>query len=238
MFSFVKTLLGGFSGGRHYFVKQGGRWVCTHVRGVGMSAGKCSYPEHHVSPRTGLGLVAAVVLAVVVWRARHLVLEVLIVIGITILALAFVALVVLAVRRRSTRMRDASSLRKHVVLRLRPPRWLRHLPRALWAAVRWHHLARNLGLAAPDRHRKGVVRHPRAIVHPHSHGITARVRTVPGTGRAELEEAAEHIANSWRVQRVAVSQPKPGRLIVRGLKRDPLLEVLGFEDIPRGRPVA
>ena len=119
--------------------------------------------------------------------------------------------------------------------RIRPPRWLRHLPRALWAAVRWHHLARNLGLSAPDRHRPGVVRHPRALVLPHPHGVTARIRTVPGTGRAELEKAAEHIANSWRVSRVAVSQPKPGRLVVRGLRRDPLLEVLAADGIPPAR---
>ena len=195
-----------------------------------MSAGKCSFPEHHVSARSGLGLLAAVVLAVIVWRARHLILELLTIAGITVLALAAVAVVVLVIRHR----RHLGRIRG---FRARPPRWLRHLPRALWAGMRWHHMARNLELAAPDRHRKGAVSHPRAIILPHSHGITARVKTVPGTGRAELEKAAEHIANSWKCQRVAVSQPKPGRLIVRGLRRDPLLEVLGFDDIPRGRPL-
>ncbi len=208
-----------------------------------MSAGKgkCSFPEHHISARRGAGLFAALVLVVMVWRARHLILEVLAVAGITILALAVVAVVVLAVRHRQhfARFRAIRPprwlLHPSRVRDVRPPRWLRHLPRAVWAAVRWHHLARNLQLAGPDRHRKGVVSHPRAVIFPHSHGVTARVRTVAGVGRAELEEAAEHIGNSWKVARVSVSQPKPGRLIIRGLRRDPLLEVLTRDDMPPPR---
>ena len=113
------------------------------------------------------------------------------------------------------------------------PAWLRHVPRAVWAAARWHHLTRNLVLAYPDKHRQGKVRRPRAVVLPTAHGVVARVRTVPGSGRAEFDQAAGHLADYWRVSRVSVSQPKPGRLVVRGLKRDPLLEHL--EVIPPGR---
>jgi len=29
MFSFIRALLGGCPGGRHYFVNDGGRWRCT-----------------------------------------------------------------------------------------------------------------------------------------------------------------------------------------------------------------
>ena len=214
---------------RHYFVKQGGQRVCTMVRSNPVTAGKCSFPEHHVSARSGIGLFAAVVLAVIVWRARHLILELLTIAGITVLALAAVAVVVLVIRHR----RHLGRIRQ---FRARPPRWLRHLPRALWAGMRWHHTARNLGLAAPDKHRQGAVRHPRALILPHSHGITARVKTVPGTGRAELEAMAEHLANAWKCQRVSVSQPKPGRLVVRGLKRDVLLEPLTLADAPPADP--
>ena len=88
------------------------------------------------------------------------------------------------------------------------------MPRAAWAAVRWHHLTRNLGLAYQDKHRQGKVRRPRAIVLPGRHGVVAWVRTVPGSGRAEFDQAAEHIADYWRVQRVSVTRPRPGRLRV------------------------
>lgn len=196
-----------------------------------MSAGKCSYPEHHVSARSGAGLLVALVVAVVVWRARHLILEVLTVAGITILALAVIAVATL-VTRLVIRRRSGTPERDTKGFRIRPPRWLRHLPRALWAAARWHHLTRNLGLAGPDRHVQGKIRRPRAVIHPIAHGLVARIRTVPGTGCDELEKAADHIANSWRVSRVSVSQPKPGRLVVRGLKRDPLLEPLTLADAP------
>jgi len=111
--------------------------------------------------------------------------------------------------------------------------WLRHLPRALLVAARWHHLARNLTLAYADKHVKGKVRHPRAVVHPSAHGVVARVRTVPGTGRAQLEQAAEHIANSWRCTRVSVTQPRlGGRVVVRGVRHDPLLLPLPASVLP------
>jgi S-DNA-T family DNA segregation ATPase FtsK/SpoIIIE len=111
--------------------------------------------------------------------------------------------------------------------------WWRHTHRAAWHAIWWRHVSKNLGLAYPDKHRPGKVKHPRAIVHPSRHGMTARLRTVPGTGRAELEAAAEHLANTWRCQRVSVTQPRPGRLIVRGLRTDPLLEQLTLASAPR-----
>lgn len=89
-------------------------------------------------------------------------------------------------------------------------------------------------LAYPDKHRKGKTRRPRAIVHPSRYGVVARVRTVPGSGRAEFDQDAEHIADYWRVQRVSVTRPRPGRLLVTGLRHDPLLEHLGLEDAPAG----
>lgn len=29
MFAFIKALFGGCAGDRHYYVKQGGQWVCS-----------------------------------------------------------------------------------------------------------------------------------------------------------------------------------------------------------------
>lgn len=122
----------------------------------------------------------------------------------------------------------------------------RNYHRAVWAAVRWRWLCRNLGLSKMDQHakdkaaasgvppRKPPVRHPRARVVADHYGVVARVKTVPGTGRREFEDSAEHVADYWRCQRVQVSQPKPGRLIVRGLIRDPLAEMFGPEGAPAG----
>jgi DNA segregation ATPase FtsK/SpoIIIE, S-DNA-T family len=132
----------------------------------------------------------------------------------------------------------------------------RNYPAALWARARWRWLARNLGLAHHDPHRRrtlrprvgtavkvrvtgnpeyAVLRFPRAKFRADDHGIVARVRTVPrSASRKEFEEAAPHIADAWRCHRVQVTQPKPGRLIVRGLKRDPLLEPFTQDQAPPG----
>ena len=121
----------------------------------------------------------------------------------------------------------------------------RNYPAAWWARIRWRWLARNLGLARKDIHqldkrqrkddgRPQKVRHLRARFRPTSHGVTATIRTTPGSGRAEVEAAADHLANAWRCRRVSVFQPAPGRLIVRGLKRDPLAEVLDVGSVPAG----
>lgn len=133
------------------------------------------------------------------------------------------------------------------------PAGRRNWLRARWVAVRWRWLCRNLGLAYLDQHRKAVgvsfgtsvkvrsaspkaarLRYPRARFRPDAFGVVAKVHTVPKTGRAEFEDAAAHIANAWRCIRVQVSQPKPGRLIVRGLRTDPLTLPLPVASAPPG----
>jgi DNA segregation ATPase FtsK/SpoIIIE, S-DNA-T family len=187
-----------------------------------MSNRSCKWPEHHGSGGGVPFPVLVVVGLVIAWVWRHR--AGLVHWAVAVLAvLAAAAVVVLAVRLVIRHRKPVTT-----GYRFRSPRWLRHLPRALWAAARWHHLTANLQLARPDRHSQGKTRRPRAVVHPSRHGVTARVRTAPGSGRAEFDQAAEHIANQWRCQRVSVSQPKPGRLVVRGLRRDPLLEQLAL----------
>ena len=132
----------------------------------------------------------------------------------------------------------------------------RHWLPARWHRLRWRWLSRNLGLAYLDQHRKlarpvvpfgtsvkirpvdmaapARLRFPRARFRPDEYGFTARVKTVPKVGLAEVEKAAPYLADAWRCVRVSVAQPKPGRLLVRGLRRDPLTEPLSMADAPAG----
>jgi S-DNA-T family DNA segregation ATPase FtsK/SpoIIIE len=110
-----------------------------------------------------------------------------------------------------------------------PPEARSHWRLARWHRFRWHRLARNLGLAYVDAHlggldsrRKQSVVYPKARFRPDAHGWTVRMRLIPGVGRAELEKSAEHLANAWRCHRVGITQPEPGRLLVRAMRRDPL----------------
>ncbi|MGH3421390.1 MAG: hypothetical protein ACRDOD_17600, partial [Streptosporangiaceae bacterium] len=82
-----------------------------------------------------------------------------------------------------------------------------------------------------DRDRPKL-RYPRARIRPDAYGLAATVKTIPKVGRPEIEAVAEHIGNAWRCQRVAVSQPRPGRVLVRGFIRDPLDEPLTMADVP------
>jgi S-DNA-T family DNA segregation ATPase FtsK/SpoIIIE len=78
----------------------------------------------------------------------------------------------------------------------------------------------------------GRMHYPRARFHPDDYGLVAEVRTVPGVGRKECEQAAPHLANYWRCVRVQVSQHAPGRLVVRGLRLDPLTMPLPMGQAP------
>jgi DNA segregation ATPase FtsK/SpoIIIE, S-DNA-T family len=130
----------------------------------------------------------------------------------------------------------------------------RNWPRAIWARLRWRHLAGAVKLAYLDSHRRRLWRPrlprstsvrvaderpparqrvPRAVFRPNPYGFTVRCRTIPGVGREQLEVAAPHLANYWRAGRVGVHQPKPGRLELRAMVRDPLTEPLGSDVLPR-----
>lgn len=90
---------------------------------------------------------------------------------------------------------------------------------------RWPRLARYLGLVLVDRTQAPgeptyVV--PRLRVRPDQYGVIVEARTVPGVGLQEWQKAARHLADDWRAVRVAVTQPEPGRIRVRAVRRDPL----------------
>jgi S-DNA-T family DNA segregation ATPase FtsK/SpoIIIE len=82
----------------------------------------------------------------------------------------------------------------------------------------------------------GRLRVPRIRVRPDAYGVVLSVRTLPRIGREEWAKAADHLANAWGCVRVAVMQERPGRLVVRAVRRDPLAEA--YELVPSGRPPA
>lgn len=94
--------------------------------------------------------------------------------------------------------------------------------------------ARGPEAAHADGQVYGRMHYPRARFSPDDYGLTATVRTVPGVSRTECEQAAEHLANYWRCVRVQVSQPAPGRLVLRGLRSDPLTLPLSMDQAPPG----
>lgn len=130
----------------------------------------------------------------------------------------------------------------------------RNYPAALWARWRWRWLTHNLGLTYEDKHKRRrlvqrpfstavvvdgdrvgpvTLRHPRARIRADAFGLVAAVKSVPKVGRGDFEKHAGYIADAWRCHRVQVSQPRPGRLIVRGLRIDPLTLPFGADEMPR-----
>jgi len=124
----------------------------------------------------------------------------------------------------------------------------------LRARLGWRRLCTATHLAYLDQHRrrklrlrwpgstgthvhaeaKPMMRHPVARFRPDEFGITARVKTIPDVGRAEIEGQADHLANAWRCHRIQIAQPGPGRLLIRGLRTDPLAEPLSIDQAPPG----
>jgi S-DNA-T family DNA segregation ATPase FtsK/SpoIIIE len=110
---------------------------------------------------------------------------------------------------------------------------------ARWHRLTWKWLARNLQLAYVDRHlggidspRKQKVNYPKAKFWPDSYGWSVNLKLIPGVKREDVEKSAEHLANRWGAVRLSVSQPKPNRLQLRAMRRDPLIEPVGSGILP------
>lgn len=172
-----------------------------------------------------------------------------------VLAAAAVLAVLAGLVLLARRTRRALPELRRVRGRAGQPTALRHLPLAVWASIRWRWLTRNLGLAYIDQHRRAKwrsrlipgstsaqvvedrrrrLRYPRARIRPTRHGLTATLRTIPKVGRAEVDAVAEHLADAWHCARVQVTQARPGRLTLVGLRRDPLTEALPMCACPPG----
>ena len=76
------------------------------------------------------------------------------------------------------------------------------------------------------------VSYPKVRVRPDDFGVVLEVKTLPNVGRTEFEKAAEHLANAWGCAKVQVFQRKPGRLVVRAIRHDPLAVPLSMEQVP------
>jgi S-DNA-T family DNA segregation ATPase FtsK/SpoIIIE len=63
---------------------------------------------------------------------------------------------------------------------------------------------------------------PRIRIRPDEYGVVVRFRTRPGIGLAEVQEHAQHLADAWGCTRVAVTQDRPGRVVIRAVRCDPL----------------
>jgi DNA segregation ATPase FtsK/SpoIIIE, S-DNA-T family len=123
---------------------------------------------------------------------------------------------------------------------------------ARWQRLRWRWFCRNAGLGYLDHHHKRLLRprlpfttgqrvqekpvhlmrFPRAHFRPDEFGVVATVATIPRVSRQEFERAAPYLADQFRAHRVQISAPRPGRLVVRGLRRDPLTEPLSSAVLP------
>ena len=53
-------------------------------------------------------------------------------------------------------------------------------------------------------------------------GVRIELRTIEGVGLTEIEKAADHLANVWRVPIVRAEQHQPGTVTIRALLWDPL----------------
>ncbi|MFE0186940.1 FtsK/SpoIIIE domain-containing protein [Streptomyces sp. NPDC058989] len=73
---------------------------------------------------------------------------------------------------------------------------------------------------------------PALKVKPDRFGIVARANCLPTVGLEEFQKAAPYLANAWGCVRVSVMPDGPGHVIIRGVRRDPL--ITPTEHVPTG----
>ncbi|WP_327316280.1 hypothetical protein [Streptomyces sp. NBC_01235] len=100
----------------------------------------------------------------------------------------------------------------------------------------WKRLAPMLKLSATDKtptalaslaNTDGKPIRPRVLIPAlkvthDAYGVIARANCLPGVGLQQFQKAAPHLADAWRCTRVAITQDKPGRVLIRGVRLDPL----------------
>ncbi|SCM14652.1 DNA binding domain-containing protein, excisionase family [Streptomyces sp. DpondAA-F4] len=57
---------------------------------------------------------------------------------------------------------------------------------------------------------------------PDRFGVIVRARTLPQVGVEEYQKSARFLADAWRCTRVSVLPDGPGRVVIRGVRSDPL----------------
>ncbi|MFJ9448652.1 FtsK/SpoIIIE domain-containing protein [Kitasatospora sp. NPDC101235] len=68
--------------------------------------------------------------------------------------------------------------------------------------------------------------YPAIKTRPDRFGFTVTARTLPKVGLTQWQAAEEDLRNGWRVERVKITQPKPGLVAVRAFMREPLEAVV------------
>ncbi|MGW2225455.1 FtsK/SpoIIIE domain-containing protein [Streptomyces formicae] len=63
---------------------------------------------------------------------------------------------------------------------------------------------------------------PALKVQHDAYGVIARAKCLPRVGLEQFQKAAPHLADAWGCTRVAVTQDKPGQVVIRGVRLDPL----------------
>ncbi|MYY81268.1 MULTISPECIES: FtsK/SpoIIIE domain-containing protein [unclassified Streptomyces] len=63
---------------------------------------------------------------------------------------------------------------------------------------------------------------PALKVRHDAYGVIARATCLPRVGLEQFQKAAPHLADAWGCTRVAVTQDKPGQVVIRGVRLDPL----------------
>ncbi|MET9813697.1 cell division protein FtsK [Streptomyces sp. NPDC006355] len=111
----------------------------------------------------------------------------------------------------------------------------------------WKRFAAMVGLSVTDKmptamaslsNTDGKPPKPRVLtpalkVTPDQFGVVVRANCLPKVGLEEFQKAAPYIADAWRCTRVSVAQDKPGQVLIRGVRVDPL--VTKTEHTPTGR---
>lgn len=101
----------------------------------------------------------------------------------------------------------------------------------------WKRLAAMCGLSVTDRmpttmgslsNNDGKPVKPRVItpalkVKPDRWGIVAQAACLPKVSLKQYQDAAPYLADAWRCTRVSVVQERPGSVVIRGVRVDPLL---------------
>ncbi|WP_308315905.1 FtsK/SpoIIIE domain-containing protein [Streptomyces sp. CC228A] len=111
---------------------------------------------------------------------------------------------------------------------------IRQAIRVRWT---WKRLAPMAGLSVTDKtppalaslaNTDGKPPKPRVLipalkVTPDRYGVVVRANCLPKVGLEEFQKAAPYLADAWRCTRVSVVQDKPGEVVIRGVRVDPLL---------------
>jgi S-DNA-T family DNA segregation ATPase FtsK/SpoIIIE len=91
-------------------------------------------------------------------------------------------------------------------------------------AAEWPLLAQTLGLGYRDKWTRQH-RFPTAEFVPDDQGVTANVAAIAGASLADYQRAATYLADTWGCVAVRAEQQGPGLIRLRGLHRDPLLDL-------------